>query len=176
MRQLIRRSIRYYDVANTIRSRQECYSCLCCGKLFEDEDFPLLPAANGFLVCPECYQEQPAFSGGYLVDVLDTKGIDGYAFSHSASCILREVGYNKTDGFFLIRQELCDCGAGYEVMPLPVGFDVKDRNKLMEYEQHGSYNAKSFPGVFHPFFLFIQFGDVHTPHNTMLEKLRSRTI
>ena len=136
----INRAITFGDINNKIRHRANPYTCLSCKSAFQAGEFPLLPSLNGFLLCDACYKksvnsltEQP-FSGGYLVNLLDTVGIDGYAFSHGGALSIRAVGYNSVDEYFLIKQNMCDCGDGYYILPLLTNLNMKNKSELLEYE------------------------------------------
>lgn len=180
MQHAIHRAITFGDAKNKVRDRTNPYSCLLCESTFQPEVFSLLPAVNGFLVCDSCYEKQEKtaarapYTAGYLVDLLDASGIDGYAFSHGATLCVRAIGYNRQDGYFLVKQEVCDCGDGYYTMALPPDLDVKDRTALLEYEAAHPYDAASISGLFHPLLLFVQFYDVNS--TTLLTHLRERTM
>ncbi len=159
----------------SVLSRDIPYSCAACRKPLAPEDFAVLPTINELLYCPRCYHSRSnmkQFRGGYLVDILNTVGIGGYAFSHSASLTVRAIGYNSFDGLFLIRQRASDIGVLYETMPLPPDFPFEDHEQLKAYENSHSYHPP-VSKVFHPFLLHIQFFDVNQPNHIMLSKLKS---
>ena len=162
----ILKAITYSDVGNIIRKRENPYTCAHCGKELDYEEFAVLPAIKGFLVCSECYRAKSemsfkdnAFCGGFIIDILNTKETDRYSFSHGSKFVSKGVAYNEKRKFFIVRQEVSDIGDVFSIMRIPTSVAF-DNEKLIAFEATHNYSTL-FHGLFHPFLLYPQFTDIN---------------
>ena len=169
-------SSHYYGREKTDRNAN--YSCYYCNKAFKMEEFPLLPVIKGNLVCRSCYGRESAaalqddpYCCGQLVDLIDTKGIDGYALSHGALLTIRAVAFNETVGYFNLEQSICDAGEDYITAPIRNG---KESASVKDIVTKPTNNRHC--GIFHPLLLFLQYYNVDDPSFSFLQILRKSPL